>query len=127
VALINLSISFESCQRFGPTCEERNSASTRPILPFLDRVSSIIQFVNCAGEGSGNSSTCAIFDNFLNNTFRLSGTFDSVKTRTQNSGASSRISATILCFSAFSLLSLPELLRRSFTIIRRFSARKGSD
>lgn len=60
-AEINLSISFESCQRFDPTCAARKLASDGLICPFRAAISSIIHFVTFVGSSGGNSSTVPSF------------------------------------------------------------------
>lgn len=119
-ALMSLLISFESCQRFGPTCCARKFASVWLIWPFLSMVSFVIHLTSCSGVGALNSSVVAILLSFLNRVVRLSGGWVSVNTRTQKSGVASIISATSFWVSAFACL------RKSLIIVSLFSARKGS-
>jgi len=60
-AWMSLSISFESCHRFGPTCADKKSAHLLSMFPLRAWVSLRIHWVSCAGESDLNSSTFAIF------------------------------------------------------------------
>ncbi len=87
-ALISLSISLESCQRFGPTCCPKNSASAWAMWPPRLVVSSVIQRMSSYGDIGANSSVVAVLFKALNKEVRLSGILLSLKTTIQKSGIS---------------------------------------